>query len=532
MPTPGYDAPSAPLMTWYNKKNLLGSSSTAPVEAASYREQMALSQISVLNKGDEPTIKVLRDNGYRRQILQYILFTEVSYWSTDSGGTFTSTSPRSNNWCLSSIPWRTAIEYEPTAWLHLASSTVSASASAGATTVSVPDLTKFQNVGGGARGIVDVWSSIGTYLGCFHYTGVSATSGSGTLTVPASGYGSIGYDPTTLSGVGATNPQTGAAWSLTTLANIPSGAVLRARVRSGAVSQSSNTPSTGNHFFIADPTSNTFRFWIRDSYDAYIASSPGGSAPTDEWDGIFLDNLHTDAEKFKGISSGTYGNTPGFAMPTTIAGATWSQADWDTGHADLIAWIHDNFTTYGLPMWGNAYPQEWGSTAPEIAERDAYLAQCVAYEEAGIDGVMLEDFPTAFTSSAIDYLSQAEFDNGLAFVDGLLAAGLKVLCVTQGAATNGWTDASAGAFAAAVALLLQEDGRVYMRHTNYASGTYPQWWPVDAYHYRLGRPTGPRTKTGTSPAVYARPYERGSVSISYPTSGAPTVTITRNASQR
>lgn len=526
----GIDVPSAPIMTWYNKRNDLGTSTPSAVTLNNYREQLALSQISVLTKSDEDAIKLLRDNGYVKPILQYVLFTEVGYWDTDSSGAYTSTAPRKNNWCFSSIPWRTAIEYAGDAWLHLDDSVVSASAAAGATSVSVPDLALFQQVSGGAKGIVDVWNSGGTYLGKFHYTAKSGTSGSGTLTVPASGYGSIGYDPTTLSGVGTTNPQTGSAWSLPTLSSIPSGAVLRGRVRSGAVSQSSNAGNTGHHFFTGDPSSSTFRSWCKASYDAYIASSPGGSTPTDQWDGIFLDNLHTDPEKFTGILSGTFGNTPSFAMPTPIGGSVWSLSDWNTAHVNFLSWLVTNIP--GLTWWGNAYPMEWDTFAQDITDRAAMLAQVQAYQGVGLSGAMLEDVPLAFTSGAVDYPTQAQYDNMLAFTETLVSGGLDMLLVGQSAYTGTpWDNITDADFVVATVLLTQSQtgpNTVYGRHTTASlSGSYPQWWPVDKYHWRLGRPTQTRQVSGTNPKVHSRNYQFGSVTVSYPSSGTPTVTITR-----
>lgn len=520
----GIDEPSARVVTWYNKRNFLGTGNAMPVVEASYLEQMALAQVSILTKNDESTIGVLRASGYSKEIIQYVLFTEVGSWATNSSGTFTSTAPTSNNWCFGSIPWRTALEYDATGWLHLASATSAAGAGAGATSVPVSDLSRFQVVGGGSRGIVDVWSSGGTYLGCFHYTGLSGSSGAGTLTVPASGYGSIGFVPTSLSGVGATNPQTGSAWVLPTLASIPAGAVLRGRVRTGAVSGSTNTPNTGSHHWLADPTSASFRAWMKASYSTYIASSPGGSGPTDQWDGIFLDNLHTDSEKFTGILSSTYGNTPGFVLPTPIGGATWTNAQWDAAHVTLIDWMNTNLP--GVTLWGNTYPNEFGTTAPEGPKRDAQIAQCVAYKGVGLAGGMLEAFPTKFTSGAISYMSRAEFDNGLAYADALIAADLNLILVAQGASTQGWLNPGAGRFAAAVCLLVQDkDGHAHTRLTNYASGTYPQWWPITEYHLRLGKPTGPRTRSSGEPVIYERPYERGVARVSYPSSGTPTASI-------
>jgi hypothetical protein len=520
----GIDEPSARVVTWYNKRNFLGTGNAMPVEEATYLEQMALAQVSILTKSDETTIGVLRASGYRKEILQYVLFTEVGSWATDSSGAFTSTAPRNNNWCFGSIPWRTALEYDATAWLHLAPATSGAGAAAGAGSVPVSDLSRFQVVGSGSRGIVDVWSSGGTYLGCFHYIGMSGSSGSGTLTVPTTGYGSIGFVPTSLAGVGATNPQTGAAWVLPTLASIPAGAVLRGRVRTGAVSGSTNAPQTSNHHWLGDPTSAAFRNWLKAAYLAYVASSPGGSGPTDEWDGIFLDNLHTNAEKFTGNTSSTYGNTPGFVLPTPIGGSTWTNAQWDAAHVALIAWMHANLP--GVVLWGNTYPNEFGTTAPEGPERDAQIAQCVAYAGAGLAGGMLEAFPTKFTSGAISYMSRAEFDNGLAYADALIAADLNLILVSQGAATQGWLNTDAGRFAAAACLLVQdEDGHAHVRFTNYASGTYPQWWPVTEYHLRLGKPVGARVRSGTDPVVYTRDFERGRASISYPASGTPVATI-------
>lgn len=526
----GIDIPSAPTMTWYNKRNLLGTSTAAPVTAESYREQLALSQVSVLTKNDESTIKVLRDNGYVKPILQYVLFTEVGYWDTDSTAAITTAAPRRNNWCFSSIPWRTAIEYDPTAWLHLPAVTVTDTANTGETAITVPDLSKFQQVGNGSRGIVDVWSSGGTYLGLFHYTAKSGTSGTGDLTIPSSGYGSVGFTPSTLSGVGSTNPQTGAAWSLQRLASIPAGSVLRGRVRSGAVSQSSNTGNTGHHFFIGDPSSTNFRNWCKASYNAYVASSPGGAAPSDDWDGIFLDNLHTDPEKFTGILSGTYGNTPNFVLPTTIAGTTWVRADWDSAHSAFLSWLVTNIP--GLTWWGNAYPMEWDTGAQDITDRAAMLAQVGAYQTAGLTGVMLEDVPLLFTSGAVDYPTQAQYDNMLAFAESLVADGLDVLLVGQSAYTGTpWTNTTDANFVVATVLLTQSQtgpNTVYGRHTTASlSGSYPQWWPVDAYHYRLGRPTQARQVSGTNPKVHSRNYQYGSVTVSYPTSGNPTVTITR-----
>lgn len=528
----GIDLPSAPTMTWYNKRNTLGTATATAVTLDNYREQIEMSQISILTKSDEAAIKLLRDNGYTKPVLQYILMTEVGYWDTDASGAYTSTAPRKNNWCFSSIPWRTAAEYDPTIWLHLASSTVSASAASGATSVSVPDLSLFQQVSGGTKGIVDVWSSGGTYLGKFHYTAKSGTSGAGTLTVPTSGYGSIGYAPATLSGVGVTNPQTGASWALPTV-SVPSGAVLRGRVRSGAVSQTTNAGSTGHHFFIADPSSTNFRLWARASYNAYVNSSPGGTDPTDEWDGIFYDNLHTDPEKFTGITTKTYGNTPGFVLPTPIGASTWTRAQWDIAHADFVAWVHDNFNDINATYWGNAYPMEWGTFAQDITDRADMLAQCLSYQEAGINGLMLEDFPMTFTTSTVVYPSQAEYDNGLAFTESLVAAGLDVLLVGQSAYSGTpWANDDDAKFVAATVLLTQSQNgpnSVYGRHTTASlSGSYPQWWPSDWYHVRLGRPTGPRSTSGTNPKVHTRAYQFGSVSVSYPSSGTPTVTITQN----
>jgi hypothetical protein len=526
----GMDIPSAPTMTWYNKRNALGTSSSLPVTLENYREQLALSQISVLTKSDEDAVKLLRDNGYTKPILQYVLFTEVGHWDTDATGAYTSTAPRKNNWCFSSIPWRTAVEYAPAAWLHLASSTVSASAAGGATSVSVPNLALFQQVSGGSKGIVDVWDSGGTYLGKFHYTAKSGISGAGTLTVPTSGYGSIGYNPTTLSGVGTTNPQTGAAWALPTLASIPTGAVLRGRIRSGAISQSTNAGNTGHHFFMGDPSSTTFRDWCKASYLGYKASSPGGSTPTDRWDGIFFDNLHTEAEKLTGITSATYGNTPGFVYPTPITGSVWTRTEWDAANVAFISWIKANIP--GLTLWGNAYPMEWGTAAQDITDRAAILADCLAYKGAGLSGVMLEDFPLHFTGGAVSYPSLGEWDNGLAFIDSLVAGGLDVLMVGQSATTGTpWGDTADQIFTIAAVLLCQSrygPNTVYGRHTSASiSGAYPQWWPSDAYHYRLGRPTQARQVSGTNPKIYTRTYQYGSVTVSYPASGTPTVTITR-----
>lgn len=536
----GIDAPTVQLATWYNRRNALGTSTPMAAALDSYREQLELSRLSVLSKSDEAALKVLRDNGYTRPIIQYVLFTEISFWSTDGTGAFTNTVPRNNNWCFGSIPWRTAIEYDPTAFLHLAPVTVSAAASAGAPSVSVPDLAKFQKVGSGSKGIVDVWSSGGTYLGVFQYTAKSADTGSGTLTVPASGYGSIGFNPTSLAGVGGTNPQTGTPWVLPTLASIPSGAILRGRVRSGAVSQSSNTPNTGNHFFMIDPSSASVRAWLKASLSAYRVSTLSGSSPTNLWGTgtgnggagtghVFLDNLHTDPVKFTGNLSGTHGNTPAFAMPTPIGGSAWTVAQWDDAHADLMAWLVTNMP--GV-WWGNAFPIEWGTLSGEITERAAQLAQTRAYRTAGINGVMLENFPLAFPSGSLDYLTQAEFDGALSFCDTLLGDGLELLLVGQSLTTGTpWTDTAGARFTAAVALLLQTTNppRVYARFASAGmNGAYPQYWPFDEWRYRLGRPIGARSTSGTNPKIYTRDYQYGSVSISYPTSGTPTVTISRS----
>jgi hypothetical protein len=296
------------------------------------------------------------------------------------------------------------------------------------------------------------------------------------------------------------------------------------------VSQTSNTGNTGHHFFMGDPSSTSFRNWCKASYDAYVASSPGGSAPTDEWDGIFLDNLHTDPEKWTGITSRTYGNTPSFALPTPIGGSVWSRSQWDTAHSGFLSWLNTNIP--GLTWWGNAYPMEWGTIAQDVTDRGLMLAQVQAYQAAGLDGAMLEDVPLEFTTSTVVYPTQAEYDNMLAFTETLVAGGLDMLLVGQSAYTGTpWDNITDADFVVATVLLTQSrygPNTVYGRHTTASlSGAYPQWWPVDKYHWRLGRPTQARQVSGTNPKVHSRTYQFGSVTVSYPTSGTPTVTITR-----
>jgi hypothetical protein len=528
-PRVGHELPSVRTAFWYNRRVALDSTTSLTADISTYSEQIALSGLNVWTYQDEAALKICRDANPVPLNLHYFLFTEIGYFEVNSDGTFKTAAPFRNGWCMSSIPWRTAIEYTPRAWLHLASTTATATASSGAAIVSVADLSKIQQYGTGGRAIIDVWDSTGaTYLGVVHgYStaadGRSATTGAGTIAIPTSGYGSIGYNPATLSGVGATNPQTSAAWTLPTLTSIPSGAILRCRIRSGI--------GDGQHTILADPTSTEFRDWTLARYTAFRNSVTTGAAPTNLYDGIFLDNLHTNASKLTSYTpSGVY-PTP-YVVTSGVgdtAGTAWTSTQWNSAHVQLVGWLTTNLmsTFPNGQLWGNAYPTSWTSST----NRAAYEAVILSYRANGLDGVMLEDWPTTYSNPGVNYLSQANFDLSLTHIDTLSAAGLGIICVGQSAdvgtpaSTVPWdqspTNTNASLFITAVNLLVQPSRNdIFTRYTSSgyqsspARGGYSQWWPVDDYHIRLGRPTGPRTYSSTT-KTYSRPYQFGTVSINY-----------------
>jgi len=598
---PGLDKPSVQLAHWYDGPRLPDSNTSPANNVEAWGSIYSLCRMFIMTKGNEPQLKVLNDNGYDGLVGQYILFTEHNMFTMDPSGdgSISQTTPNRNTWSLSSIPWRTASEYDPTQYLHLGPVTYTGGAvSAGATTITVPDCSKFQQVANGHRGIVDVVSDetttttiassgttrtittsithaystgnyvyvnvndsrfdglrkvtgttsstftytastsetvastsvtgyVGRYYGLFHYTAISASTGSGTLTIPASGYGSVGFAPATLSGVGATNPFTGAAWDLPT-STIPASCTLRSR---GQSSSRTGLPG-GPESYMLDPSSTVLPAWCAASYAAYQATTTTGT-PT-VFGGLFLDNMHTTAVKW---TSGS----PSGVLPTPLGSSTaWTLANWHTYNAAFLAQLASRIEPPFLA--GNTYPLDYSSTSNANAIRDVIIS----YAAAGLTHAMLENAWTNFPSAgaSMSYLSQANFVRALQFTDDLTAAGIgRIDVVLSGRDYHPALDTAGAEYAAAMNLLTQSSRfDVYTRFCNSNSydssdavGTqavtsYGQLWTSTAWFHALGRPTSSRSVTGTAGVtslVYSRSYQFGSVQVTVPVTGSPTAVVTR-----
>ena len=429
-----------------------GGGSELPFTAENSQKIRELVKFCVFTKADEEWTTGLKVTySYPYPIIQYVLHNEVRLIGTQS-----------NNWALGSQANIDSAIGQPDYWLHIAQTT-STGAGSGSTTVPVADLTKVQNVSGGAS-ICDVYQSNGTtYLGRVHYTARSGSSGPGTITIPGSGAGSIAVN---ISG-----------------ASIPAGAILKSRIKT--------TPSSSTGAFLGNPDSSGYRTWLLGNLTSYRAADPDN----DRWDGVFLDNVDID------------GHLALDAIPGNVMAAEYADvAEYLTGVNSLVSWMDSN-----LPgvLWGNTVVID--SDGSDWAATSAALDDVIPF----LDGIMFENYPLDFQGI---WPGATRFNNALLVFDKLTALGKGCLMIGRLDTPGDYPGGEMAEFALA-AFLLAWDEKFYCRISE--TDSYPQWFPYDQFWWRLGRPTQARQVAGN---VHTRTFEYGSVTLN---AVAQTATITR-----
>lgn len=224
----------------------------------------------ILTKQDETWLTALKALNEDKPVIQYVLFVEIR-----DGGT------TSNNWTLGSSSNWNLVASNPDCWEHMPATT-NADVDAGATVITVGDITKVQTPTSGG-GIADV---NGTPV---RFTGVSGSTITGCTKL------------------------TGGA-----LEDIPPG-VLKCRIKS----------SVSGTFYLMNPGNATMRAWCKSNIEAYWTSYPA-------WDGLFLDNCDLNGGRNPTGFPTAEHSTEALWVDDLHAFAAWIRANISTADKPLL----------------------------------------------------------------------------------------------------------------------------------------------------------------------------------------------------
>lgn len=192
------------------------------------------------------------------------------------------------------------------------------------------------------------------------------------------------------------------------------------------------------------------------------------------WDGLFLDNIEASLGKRDQLG----------ARPAKYS----TDEVYTAAVASFLSRVYDEYkAATGLPVYANV-----------VNYRNF---DNVRFFTPWLDGIMLEAFATDWNNR---HYSQADWEEQMAFVEEMQAAGKTMILVAQG---QEW-DQDRQRYALASYLLIN-NGNASFRYAHHSD--YSTAWLYDNYSLALGLPEGPRSRTADG--QWVRQFQHGYVVV-------------------